>query len=58
MRNNPNLDFVNINRIIWILVKIHNLFFKILSGIEILTSIKGHNSDRSICKNWQVTLQT
>ena len=44
MRNNHNLNAFNINAYIQNLVKFRQLFLKILSGNEIPTSIKGHNS--------------
>ena len=40
---NPNLDIIIVN-VLTKLVKLCPLVFKILSGNEILTSIKGHNS--------------
>ena len=47
--NNHILDCVNINAYIKIgKNSVH--FFKILSGNEILTSIKGHNSDINVPK--------
>ena len=43
MRNNPNADLVNINAYAKF-GQIPSICLKILSGNEILTSIKGHNS--------------
>ena len=43
MRNIPHLDLVNINAYAKF-GQIHWFVLKILSGNEILTSIKGHNS--------------
>ena len=45
MRNNPNLDLVDINAYMQNLVEIHHFVLKMLSGNEILASIKGHNSN-------------
>ena len=44
MCNNPNLDLVNINANMENLDKFHQFVLKRLSGNEIPTSIKGHNS--------------
>ena len=44
MLDNPNLDLINVNVYILNLVKFCPLVLKILSGNEILTSIKGRNS--------------
>ena len=46
---NPNLDIINV-MCIQNLVKFSPLFIKILSGNEILTSIKGHNSVANLQK--------
>ena len=56
MRNNPNLDVFNIDIMhMQNLVKFCQLFLKILSGNEILTSIKGNNSvinlQKLMCNN-------
>ena len=53
MRNNPNLDLFNINayeKNKIKLVKSHQFTLKLLSANEILTSIKGHNSERNLRK--------
>ena len=50
MCNNPKLDHVNINAYIQNLVKFYQLILKILSGNEILTSIKGYNSCSNLPK--------
>ena len=42
MRNNPNIDLVNFNAYAK-LVKLNQFVLSILSGDEILTSIKGQN---------------
>ena len=48
--SNPNLDLINIQMHLQNLVKFHSFVLKILSGNEILASIKGHNSVK-IVKN-------
>ena len=47
--NNPNLDLVNVNAYIK-LGKFCQFVLKILSGNEILKSIKGHNSVTNLQK--------
>ena len=44
MCDNPNLDLGKYQCIMQNLVKIHSFILKILSGKEILISLKGHNS--------------
>ena len=46
--NNPKLDLVNVDAHIW--SDSVNSFLKILSGNEILTSIKGRNSIKILIK--------
>ena len=50
---NPNLDFINVNVYTCIqnLVKFCPLVLKILSGNEILTTIKGRNCVANLQKN-------
>ena len=47
--NNPNLDLLNINAYKNV-VKFYPFVFKILSGNENITSIKGHNSVTNLRK--------